>query len=40
MNAPPVATATAFPDERIRRRLWIMLCIYEALVISIVAAAG
>jgi hypothetical protein len=40
VNAPPVATATAFPDERIRRRLWIMLCIYEALIISIVAAAG
>ena len=28
------------PDAIVRRRLWIMLCIYEALIISIVAAAG
>ena len=28
------------PDAIVRRRLWIMLCIYEALIIGIVAAAG
>jgi hypothetical protein len=27
-------------DERIRRRLWIVLLAYETLVIAIVAAAG
>ena len=27
-------------DAIIRRRLWVMLCLYEALIISIVAAAG
>ena len=29
-----------FSDERVRRRLWIVLVIYEALVIAIVAGAG
>jgi hypothetical protein len=33
-------TATAFSDERIRRRLWIVLITYEALIIALVAGAG
>jgi hypothetical protein len=37
-DAGPISIA--WPDAAIRRRLWIVLVIYEALVISIVAGAG
>jgi hypothetical protein len=37
-DASPISIA--WPDARIRRRLWIGLIVYETLVISIVAGAG
>jgi hypothetical protein len=42
MNAPIIkaAPASAFSDERVRRRLWAVLIVYETLVIAIVAGAG
>lgn len=32
--------APMFSDKRIRRRLWVILVIYEALTIALVAGAG
>jgi hypothetical protein len=36
----PLARTRAFSDAIIRRRLWVVLCLYETLVIAIVAGAG
>ena len=40
MDARQSSIAIAGADARIRRRLWVVLCIYETLVVSIVAGAG